>query len=102
MLRRRRHVGVHAVERRRLGGAQTGAAILQLIPGEGNDNAVPIDRGRQGCHPVGRRRGGDEVLEPALDPFDRPPGLCAPPKPAIRYKAMGLLGDDKSIGNPAS
>ena len=39
------HVGVHAVERRGLGGAQVGAAILQLIPGEGSDNAVPIDCG---------------------------------------------------------
>ena len=39
------HVGMHTVERRRLGCAQIGTAILQLIPGEGSDDAVPIDRG---------------------------------------------------------
>ena len=39
------HIGVHAVERRRLGRAQIGSAILQLVPGEGTDNAIPIDCG---------------------------------------------------------
>src|SRR6266513_2965484 len=37
-----RHIAVHAVERRRLGGAQIGAAIFELVPIERRDDAVFI------------------------------------------------------------
>jgi len=86
------HVRVHAVERRRLGCAQIGAAILQLVPGEGSDDAVPIDCSRHGGHPVGRRRGGGEVLEPALDPFDRPLGFARRQSQQHDIGEHGVLG----------
>ena len=40
------HVAVHAIERRRLGRAQIGAAILDLVPIERGDPPIRLDRGR--------------------------------------------------------
>ena len=71
-----RHIAVHAVERRRLGGAQIGAAIFELVPIERRDDAVFI-YGRGQCRDPVRRRGrGRQMFEPCLDPFDRPPGFA--------------------------
>ena len=68
-------VAVVAVEARRLGCAQIGAAILQLIEAEGGDRPVVFDRGFDAGHPVGRGGRGQQVFEPVLDPLDRASGL---------------------------
>ena len=70
-----RHVAVHAVERRRLGRAQMRAAILDLVPVERAESCHPPQRPPTSVRrAVGRRDGRGEMLEPVLDPFDRPPG----------------------------
>ena len=56
--------------------------------------AAPIDRSRQGCDPVGRRRGGDEVLEPALEPFDRAPGFARRQSQQHDIREHGVLGPE--------
>ncbi len=67
-------VAVHAVERRRLGRAQVRTHVLDLVPVERADAAVVIDRRRKPRHAVGGRDRADKMLEPILDPFDRPAG----------------------------
>ena len=65
-------VAVHAIERRRLRCAQMRAAILDLIPVEREDTAVVGDRRRERGGPVGGGNRRGQMLEPILDPFDRP------------------------------
>ena len=65
-------VAVHAVKRGRLRRPDMGADIFELVPGERRDAAVGRDRRLQRHDAVGRRDRRGEMLEPILDPFDRP------------------------------
>ena len=65
---------VHAVERPRHGRAQEGAVVLELIEPQREDAAVLGDGGLDLGDAVGTGAGGEEMLEPVLDPFHRPAG----------------------------
>src|SRR5438105_4872657 len=65
-------VAVHAVERRRLGRAQVRTHVLDLVPVERADAPVGLDRGGEPRDAVGGGDGANEMLEPVLDPLDRP------------------------------
>ena len=67
---------VHAVERRRLGRAQVGADLVELVVAQGEDAAVLVHRRLDRRPAGGRRGGGEEVLEAVLDPLDRRTGLA--------------------------
>ena len=68
-------IAVVAVERRRLGRLQIGAAILQLVEAERRDPAVSLHRRLDPGHPVGRGVCRQQMLQPVLDPLDRARGL---------------------------
>ena len=65
-------VAVHAVKRGRLRRPDMGADVFELVPGERLDAAVGRDRRLQRHDAVRRRDRGGEMLEPILDPLDRP------------------------------
>ena len=68
------HVPVGAIERGGLGRAQVRAAVIELIPAQRGDRAVPGDRRFKRRDPVGRRGRGEQMLQPILDPL--PPGIA--------------------------
>ena len=63
---------VHAVERPRHRRAQIGAVVLELVEPQREDAAILGDGGFDLSDPVGAGAGGQEMLEPVLDPFHRP------------------------------
>ena len=68
-------IAVIAVERGGLGRAQVCAAVFQLVEAERRDPAVRLHRRLDPRHPVGRRVGRQQMLQPVLDPLDRARGL---------------------------
>ena len=60
---------MHAVERRRLGRAQMGAAILHLVPLERENPAVGRNRGRECRRAIGRGNRRCQMLQTILDPL---------------------------------
>ena len=65
---------MHAVERAGHRRAQESAVVLELIEPQREDAALLADGGFDLGDAVGTGAGGEEMLEPVLDPFDRPAG----------------------------
>ena len=68
------HRAVHAVERSGHGRTQERAVVLELIEAQGENAAVLRDGGFDLGDAVRTGAGGEEMLEPVLDPFHRPAG----------------------------
>ena len=94
------HVAVGAVERGGLGGAQVCAAVIELIPAQRSERAVPGDRRFKRRDPVGRRGRGEQMLQPILDPFDRTSRLARGEAHRDDVREDRLLDAEASAGIP--
>ena len=94
------HVPVGAIERGGLGRAQVRAAVIELIPAQRGNRAVPGDRRFKRRDPVGRRGRGEEMLESILDPFHRASRLARGEAHRDDVREDGLLDAEAPTGIP--
>jgi hypothetical protein len=65
---------MHAVDGRRHRRAQIGAVVVPVRQPQRADDALIVVGRLHARDAVRRSAGGRQMLEPILDPFDRPPG----------------------------
>ena len=94
------HQAVHAVKGGGLGGAEVGAAVLDLVVAERPHPPVVLDRRLQTDHAVRGRGGRGEVLHPVLRPAHRPTGRAGREGEGDDVDEGGLLDPEASAGVP--